>query len=265
VYDYYLGGSHNYAVDREMARRVVQLIPDVPRLARANRSFLRRAVEYFVAAGVRQFLDIGSGIPTAGNVHEIAQRAAPESRVTYVDIDPVAVAHSRMILAGNDQAAVVQEDLRAPERVLSDPELLRVLDLDQPVAVLMISMLHFVPDSDDPTGVIAQYRDAVAAGSYLALSHVQRLPDPSAEDMETLALYERIGAPVTPRTKAELTAFFAGFDLVEPGLVELPDWRPESIDGPDTVGPTTGTEAAGDAQRSGGVRYGSHAGVGRKS
>lgn len=268
VYDYYLGGSHNYAVDRETARQIVRLVPETPRFARANRSFLRRAVEYLVAAGVRQFLDIGSGIPTAGNVHEIAQRAAPDARVTYVDIDPIAVAHSRAILAGNDRVAVVQDDLRAPERVLSDPELLRVLDLDQPVAILMISLLHFVPDSDDPAGVIARYRDAVAAGSYLALSHIRRIPDPPADGLKTLEIYERIGAPLTPRTDAELLAFFAGFELVSPGLVALQEWRPETIEGPDAdLGDLQIADDLGRREGDrlpGGIRSGFCAGVGRK-
>jgi hypothetical protein len=268
VYDYYLGGSHNYAVDRETARQIVRLVPETPRFARANRSFLRRAVEFLVAAGVRQFLDIGSGIPTAGNVHEIAQRAAPDARVTYVDIDPIAVAHSRAILAGNDQVAVVQDDLRTPERVLSDPELLRVLDLDQPVAILMISLLHFVPDSNDPAGVIARYRDAVAAGSYLALSHIRRIPDPPADGLKTLDIYKRIGAPLTPRSDAELRAFFAGFELVPPGLVALQEWRPETIDGPDADlgGIRVGDRPDGrDGDRlPGGIRTGFCAGVGRK-
>jgi S-adenosyl methyltransferase len=268
VYDYYLGGSHNYAVDRETARQIVRLVPETPRFARANRSFLRRAVEYLVAAGIRQFLDIGSGIPTAGNVHEIAQRAAPDARVTYVDIDPIAVAHSRAILAGNDRVAVVQDDLRTPERVLSDPDLVRVLDLDQPVAILMISLLHFVPDSDDPAGVIARYRDAVAAGSYLALSHIRRVPDPPADGLKTLEIYKRIGAPLTPRSDAELRAFFAGFDLVPPGLVALQEWRPETIDGPDAdLGGLQIIDELGGREGDrlpGGIRSGFCAGVGRK-
>jgi hypothetical protein len=268
VYDYYLGGSHNYAVDRETARQIVRLVPETPRFARANRSFLRRAVEHLVAAGIRQFLDIGSGIPTAGNVHEIAQRAAQDARVTYVDIDPIAVAHSRAILADNDRVAVVQDDLRTPERVLSDPELLRVLDLDEPVAILMISLLHFVPDSDDPAGVIARYRDAVVAGSYLALSHIRRVPDPPADGLKTLEIYKRIGAPLTPRSDAELRAFFTGFELVPPGLVALQEWRPETIDGPDADlgGLRVGDHPLGpDGDRlPGGIRAGFCAGVGRK-
>jgi SAM-dependent methyltransferase len=256
VYDYFLGGSHNYAVDRQVARRIVRLMPHVPRFARANRAFLRRAVEYLVAAGVRQFLDIGSGIPTAGNVHEIAQRAAPDARVAYVDTDPIAVAHGRAILSGNDRVAVVQEDLRNPDRVLSDPNVLRVLDLDRPVAVLMVSLLHFIPDSDDPTGAIARYRDALDAGSYLAISHIEWLPDANPEGEEILAVYDRVGTPLTPRTEARIMAFFDGFDLVEPGLVTLPRWRPEADDEPDP-------DPAGGAGSDG--LTGFRAGVGRKS
>jgi hypothetical protein len=230
VYDYYLGGSHNFAADREMGRRIVRLVPEVPRIARANRSFLRRAVEYLVSVGVRQFLDIGSGIPTAGNVHEIAQQANPGARVVYVDIDPIAVAHSRTILAGNDRVAVVQADLRAPEDVLSSPALRAVLDLDEPIAILMISLLHFVPDDDDPAGVIARYHAAVAPGSYLVISHINLVDDPTPAGLDSLNVYARMGTPLTPRTEADLTKLFAGFDLVEPGLVALPRWRPDSPD-----------------------------------
>jgi SAM-dependent methyltransferase len=232
VYDYYLGGSHNYAVDREMAREIVRLMPSVPRIARANRAFGRRVVEHLLAAGVRQFLDIGSGIPTAGSVHEIAQYTAPDARVAYVDIDPIAVAYGRAALAGNDRVTVVQEDLRRPDRVLSDPDLLRVLDLRQPVAILMISLLHFVPDSDDPAGVIARYRDAVATDSYLAISHIARVPEPPPDGERILKVYEQVGTPLTPRSKAQLMSFFTGFELVEPGLVAVSRWRPDSIDGP---------------------------------
>jgi hypothetical protein len=254
VYDYYLGGSHNYAVDREVARRIVGLVPGVPHIARANRSFLRRAVEYLVAAGIRQFLDIGSGIPTAGNVHEIAHRVDPGARVAYVDIDRVAVAHSRTILAGDERVAVIHEDLRAPDRVLSDPDLRRVLDLDQPVAVLMIALLHFVDDRDDPAGVVRRYRDAVVPGSYLAISHIQRVDDPDPDGVRVLDVYEDAGTPLTPRYDAELMALFDGFTLVEPGLVGLSAWRPEPI----------GDQGIDPPEVSGCVLDGFRAGVGRK-
>jgi hypothetical protein len=259
VYDYWLGGSHNYAADREMGRQIARLMPEVPRFARANRSFLRRAVEYLVAAGVRQFLDIGSGIPTAGNVHEIAQRVAPDTRVAYVDIDPIAIAHSQAILADNDRVAVVGQDLRAPERILADPALRRVLDLDRPVAILMVSLLHFIADADDPAGLIASYRDAVPAGSYLALSHIQRVPDPPPNGVEILALYDRVGTPLMPRTDGELMPFFTGFDMVDPGLVALTDWRPDTLDGAPAAGGPDRVRPVSDD-----VLTGFRAGVGRK-
>jgi SAM-dependent methyltransferase len=240
VYDYYLGGSHNYAVDRALGRRVIGLRPDIPRIARANRSFLRRAIEYLVGAGMRQFLDLGSGIPTAGNVHEIAQRFAPAARVAYVDIDPIAVAHSRTVVAGDDRVAVVHADLCAADLVLSDPDVRALLHLDQPVAILMTSVLHFLADADEPRSVVAQYRDATVPGSYLVVSHAARRgADPDPAGAEILAAYDRAGATLTPRTEADLLALFDGYELVEPGLVALEHWRPEPFD----------AAAAGDAAR----------------
>src|SRR2546421_865213 len=150
IYDYWLGGSHNFAVDREMARQVTSLVPETPLIMQANRAFLHRAARFLVESGIRQFLDIGSGIPTLGNVHEVVQKAIPDAPVVYVDIDPVAVTHSRHILAGNERVAVIQEDLRRPDRILAHPDATRLLDLDQPVALLLLAVLHFIPDDDDP-------------------------------------------------------------------------------------------------------------------
>ena len=200
VYDFYLGGFHNFAADREMGRQAIQMWPELPEIMRSNRGFLRRAVEFLVDAGVRQFLDLGSGIPTVGNVHEIAQRLAPDTRVVYVDNDPVAVEHSPAILAGDDRTAVVQRDLRDPEAVLADPAVPALLDLSRPVAVLMVAVLHFVPDEDDPAGLVARFRDAVAAGSYLALSHATagERADRAAEHR---GLYQRTATPMTMRTR----------------------------------------------------------------
>jgi S-adenosyl methyltransferase len=171
VYDYFLGGSHNLAADRKLAAQVLAEIPDAPLVAQANRAFLRRAVLYCIEVGIRQFLDLGSGIPTVGNVHEVAQRAAPESRVVYVDIEPVAVANSRAILAGNDRVAVLQADIRDADRILNDPGLQRLLDLDRPLAVLMVSVLPFIPDADDPVRIVARFRDAITSGSYPGQRH----------------------------------------------------------------------------------------------
>jgi hypothetical protein len=230
VYDYLLGGSHNYGVDREMARQLLEFYPDLRRIARSNRSFLRRAVQYLLAAGIDQFLDIGSGIPTVGNVHEIAQRANPAARVAYVDLDPISVSHSRAILAGNDRAVAVRADLRDPDSVLGHPEVSGLFDRTRPVAILMVAVLHFVPDADDPAGAVARFAGAVAEGSYLAISHAMRYDQapPTPGGREVMALYARNSAAVTTRSPDELALFFDGFELVEPGIVPVPLWQPES-------------------------------------
>ena len=233
MYDYYLGGSHNFAVDRSTAQAMIAVVPDAPLMAQANRAFLRRAVQFLVDAGIRQFLDIGSGIPTVGNVHEIAQCAAPESRVVYVDSDPVAVAHSHEILAGNDLTVVLQEDLRRPERILEHPEVRKLLDFEQPVAVMTVAVTHFIPDSDDPTGLLRTIRDALAAGSYLVLSQASDEGRSDLERQEAAKVYQRTDSPLSPRSRRQLTEFFDGFDLVEPGIVWVPQWRPDSTDGLD--------------------------------
>jgi hypothetical protein len=237
MYDYLLGGSHNFAVDREAARQIIAAVPDAPLLAQANRAFLRRAVRFLVDSGVRQFLDIGSGIPTVGNVHEIAQQLAPETRVMYVDMDPVAVAHSREILAGNDRAGIVQADLRQPEQILNHPDTRKLLDLDQPTAVMMVAVLHFIPDSDHPAGILATLRSSLASGSYLVMS--QACAEGREDDAEPImAVYRNADNSLHPRTLAEFARFFAGFDLVEPGLVWAPDWRPDTPSDADGTGHT---------------------------
>jgi len=229
MYDYALGGSHNFAVDREAAERVLQANPDGRLGMYANRAFLRRAVRFLVESGVRQFLDIGSGIPTVGNVHEVAQSANPDCRVVYVDIDPTAVIHSQQILAGNGRAAAIQADIREPDRILDDPDLRALLDLDQPVALLMLCILHFIPDDQDPAGLVGRYRDRLAPGSYLAVSHVTG-DDDSESHANAMNVYSRVMTQVNLRTRAQVAALFAGFDLVEPGLVFVSRWRPEPDD-----------------------------------
>lgn len=229
MYDYYLGGSHNFAADRSAAQAMMAAVPEVPLMAQANRAFLRRAVQFLAESGVRQFLDIGSGIPTVGNVHEVAQRVDPQCRVVYVDVDPVAVAHSREILAGNDRAAVIQEDLREPAAILTHPELTSLLDLTQPVAVMIVAVLHFVPDEDRPAEILRTLRSALAPGSYLVLS--QASDDDrgeTGERAEAERVYRRTDSQLYIRSRAELTALFAGFELVEPGVVWVPQWRPET-------------------------------------
>ena len=226
VYDFYLGGFHNFAADREMGRQAVEMWPELPEIMRANRGFLRRAVEFLVDAGVRQFLDLGSGIPTVGNVHEVAQRLAPDTRVVYVDNDPVAVEHAQAILAGDDRTVVVQADLRDPDAVLGDPAVQGLLDLSRPIAVLMVAVLHFVPDEDDPAGLVARFRKAVPSGSYVALSHASA-GDQADRAAEHRGLYRRTATPMTMRTRDQVVRLFDGWELVEPGVVYLPQWRPE--------------------------------------
>ncbi|MGH3946151.1 MAG: SAM-dependent methyltransferase [Pseudonocardiaceae bacterium] len=227
MYDYYLGGSHNFAADRRMARRAIELWPELPLIMQANRAFLRRSVRYLVRQGITQFLDIGSGIPTEGNVHEVAQAAAPEVRVVYVDIDPVAVAHSRAILNGNPRADVVQADLRDVVSILDDPRAKRLIDPAQPLGVLMVAILHFVPDAADPANIIAQYRAIMAPGSHLVVSHASYEGRPDQAGSHT-DLYQRTPTPMTMRSRLQIEGLLGGFELVDPGVVFLPLWRPDS-------------------------------------
>jgi hypothetical protein len=232
AYDYALGGSHSFAVDREFFRAFEAALPEARLVARANRGFLHRAVRFMIEAGVRQFLDLGSGIPTVGNVHEIAQRLAPEARVVYVDIDPVAVAHSQLILAGNDRAAAIQEDLRRPEAILGHPATRALLDFNEPVGLILAAILHAIPDQDDPDGIMMRLRDALCPGSYVAISH--STADTNTEEARAVEqVTGQTATPVTLRRRDEVARFFTGFDLVEPGLVWVSQWRPYS---PEDVG-----------------------------
>ncbi len=230
IYDYYLGGSHNFEVDREAARRAMEFLPGLPKVMQANRAFMRRAVRHALSEGVTQFLDIGSGIPTFGNVHEVAQGADPTARVVYVDHDPVAVAHSQAVLAGNELATVVAADLRTPKDILTAPELTGLLDLDRPVALLLVAVLHFIEDADDPQAAVAALRDALAPGSLLIVTHAAY--DGIPTDQETAGgavdVYRQIKNPLIMRTHDEVARFFDGYEMVEPGLVKMAEWRPET-------------------------------------
>lgn len=225
--DYFLGGAHNFAADRELADRVKKLIP-AEFFARMNRAFLGRVVNYLVReAGVQQFLDLGSGVPTVGNVHEIAQLASPECRVVYVDNEPVAVAHSELMLAGNESATIVAADLRDPHTVLTHPDVLRLIDFSEPVAVIMCAVLHFIPDEDDPAGIVADYRDALTPGSFIAISHATA--DDYPEDLaRAVELYKSTSTPATLRTYQQIHDLFDGFALVPPGVVFTPLWRADA-------------------------------------
>jgi O-methyltransferase involved in polyketide biosynthesis len=226
MYDYFLGGSHNFAVDREFAERVLAAAPEGVHVARANRAFLRRAVRYCVGEGIRQLLDIGSGIPTLGNVHEIAQQAAPDARVAYVDLDPVAVEHSRHLLAGNELATSVQADLRDPEAILADPEVVRLIDLSRPVAVLVVAVFHFLSDDAEVTRILTTLGDRVAPGSLLVISHGTDEDWPDGAEKIT-EVYRTAANPLTARSREQVRRMFDGWTLVDPGVVPCPDWRPE--------------------------------------
>ncbi|WP_410810401.1 SAM-dependent methyltransferase [Micromonospora sp. 067-2] len=227
MYDYFLGGSHNFAADRAAAERVLEIFPETGVAAQTNRHFLRRAVRYAAEQGVRQFLDIGAGLPTQGTVHEVVQAVAPDARVVYVDYDEVAVAYARQLLAGAPGTAVIQGDLRRPDELLAHPDVRGMLDLDRPVAVLLLAVLHFVSDEADPWAAIARLRDASAPGSHLVLSHLTL--DGIAPELAERgqAVYRASSAPLVPRTHAETLRFFDGYDLVEPGLVATTRWRPD--------------------------------------
>ena len=227
IYDYLLGGAHNFEADREAAKQIEQIMPGGQQSARLNRAFLRRAVLFMMDQGIRQFLDIGSGVPTVGNVHEIAQRADPECRVLYVDRDPVAVAHSQLILDGNDRADVLQADMRDPRSILDSAEAKRLLDFDEPIGLLFLLMLHWVPDEDDPVGLTARYRDALASGSHLAITHGTEDKQPQrVRDLTGVFRKAQSHEQATPRTYDEVLALFGDFELVEPGLVGCGTWRP---------------------------------------
>jgi S-adenosyl methyltransferase len=229
VYDYLLGGSSNFAIDREFAAKAMEFAPDAVSAARKNRHFLRRAVRFCVQQGIRQFLDLGSGVPTEGNVHDIAQSADPACRVAYVDNEPVAVAHSRAMLRDNELTTTLGADLREPETILHHPETLRLLDFSAPIAVLLVAALPFVSDADDPAGIVARYRDAVVPGSFLVLSHgTTDHRDQATKDFAKH--YQSSATPLFLRSYQQIEALFAGWDFVEPGLVPAPLWRPESVE-----------------------------------
>ncbi|NNH70690.1 hypothetical protein HLB23_12580 [Nocardia uniformis] len=228
MYDALLGGSHNFEIDRMAAEMGKKLVPDLPRLALSNRAFLRRAVRFLADAGVRQFFDIGSGIPTVGNVHEVAQAIDPECRVLYADIDPVAVAHAKAILQGDERVGAIEADLRKPAELLERAQETGLIDFSQPVGVLLIAVLHLVGDAERPAELVTELRAAVPGGSYVAISHLTsaQRPEDAARLGANAADENKIG--IHFRSREAITTMFDGWELVEPGVVELPSWRPES-------------------------------------
>jgi hypothetical protein len=233
VYDYLLGGKDNYEADRAAAEAVLKIAPETVFTARANRAFLGRAVRYLVnQAGMRQFLDIGTGIPTAGNTHQVAQEIAPQTRVVYVDYDPIVLAHARALLDSHEAGATeyIEADLRDTGTILSQAR--QLLDFSKPVAITMVSILHAIPDADDPHAIVARLLDAVPSGSHIALSHMASdiLDDSTQHGLEN-ATGRLIQQQLTYRSRDQVARFFDGTELIAPGLVRVEEWQPDSATG----------------------------------
>ncbi|MGQ4514548.1 SAM-dependent methyltransferase [Streptomyces sp. DW26H14] len=235
VYDYLLGGKNNYELDRAAGEQLIAVAPEARIGVRANREFLRRAVEYVVGGGIRQILDIGSGLPTSPNVHEIARQTAPGVRIAYVDNDPIVNTYADVLLGPSAETSVVLGDLRDPAALLDHPDVRRVIDFGEPVALLLVAVVHFLAPADEPGRIVATLRDALPPGSFLVLSHATG--DFAARDAAQ-AVYDQATAGLNLRSRAEVEAFFGDFALVEPGLAQAPFWRP---DGP----PPEGSEQIG--------------------
>jgi hypothetical protein len=228
VYDYWLGGKDNFPADREVAEQVIAVRPTVIRDIRANRAFLARAVRFLAdEAGIRQFLDIGTGIPAAGNTHEVAQSVAPESRIVYVDNDPIVLAHARSLLVGSHQGATayLDADLRVPGTILEQAR--RLLDFSQPIAVMLIGIMHLISDSDDPYEIVSSLGDVTVPGSYLALTQPASDIDADIVAEGARRYNQQVVTPQTRRNYQETLRFFDGLDLAEPGLVQCQRWRPD--------------------------------------
>lgn len=230
IYDYFLGGIHNFTADQQAAKAIMGRAPSIQAIARTNRAFLGRAVRYLTSVGVKQFLDVGSGIPTVGNVHEVAQAEIPDARVVYVDIDPVAVAESLELLEGNQWATAVRGDLRDAGALLDMPQIRKLLDFDQPIGLLLVGVLYFVPDNTEAYAAVADLLAPLAPGSHLVLSHgtLEGKAFSEGDLKSTQDVYRRQTAtPLEMRSHEEIGRFFDGLDLVEPGLVWQPEWRPD--------------------------------------
>lgn len=228
MYDYYLGGKDNYPADRDAADKVLAVLPEGRDMAIANRAFLGRAVRYLAQTGIRQFLDIGTGIPGPGNTGQVVGTVTSEASVAYVDNDPIVLAHSRALLAGHDprRTAVVQADLRQPATILNHPDVRAVIDFDRPVAILLVAVVHFVKDGEDPAAIIDELKQAMAPGSYLAVSHGTGDFD-SERARAAVRGYDGATAPFVLRDRVQIQGFFDGLEMVPPGLVQLPWWRPD--------------------------------------
>jgi hypothetical protein len=236
LYDYFLGGKDNFPADRAAARAALAAFPHLRTAAQENRAFLRRATAFLARSGVRQFLDVGTGIPTSPNLHEIAQSIAAETRVVYVDNDPIVLAHARALLTsgGAGRTAYLQADVRDPARILHAAELADTLDLSEPVALSLVALLHFLPDSDGPHGLVAELLAGLPAGSYLMLSHVTA--DFARDEVGRLvATYQKAGIPAQARSRQEIARFFTGLELLDPGIVPCHRWHPEPATAPSAL------------------------------
>jgi len=253
IYDWLLGGKDHFPADRAAAEEILAAVPQAAEAARENRAFLGRAVRFLAGeAGIGQFLDIGTGLPTQANVHQVAQAVAPGARVVYVDNDPIVLVHARALLANNTTTTTaVQADLRDPDQLLGDPSVGKLLDFGQPLGLLLVAVLHFLTDHDDPAGIVARLRDGMAPGSFVVISHATADFHPEAAAARVTAVYERASAPLALRSRDQIARLFDGFELVSPGLVQPAAWRPDPD--PDLDDNAGGAGAGGF-----------HAGVGRR-
>ncbi|GGP05030.1 SAM-dependent methyltransferase [Nonomuraea glycinis] len=229
LYDYYLGGKDHFPADREAAEKILAVAPELRAAARANRAFLGRAVRFLAGAGIHQFLDIGTGLPTQGAVHEVANEILGNSKVVYVDVDPVVLVHARALLESAEDTRAVEGDLRAPQEILKNPDVTEVIDFTKPVGILLVAVMHFIDEADDPQQIIRTLREAMAPGSYLVLSHGTSDARAAAVSKGT-EVYKNATSRLFLRDRKRIEALFEGFELLEPGLVWLPEWRPDEAD-----------------------------------
>jgi SAM-dependent methyltransferase len=231
MYDYALGGKDNFASDREAVQNLFQLAPENAYVPKANRQFLGKAARFAAEQGIRQFVDLGAGLPSQGSTHEVARQVQPGARVVYVDSDPVVLTHARALLAGHDSGiAVVSEDIRDTERIFGNPHVRRLIDFSQPVAVLFVAILHGIPDADGPAGIVAEWVRRLAPGSYVILSHLTREGHPADIVQKKEEIFAKSSTPMAYRSRDEILRFFDGLELVEPGLTTVTRWREESPD-----------------------------------
>ncbi|WP_433438574.1 SAM-dependent methyltransferase [Nonomuraea sp. CA-141351] len=229
LYDYFLGGKDHFPADRAAAAKILEVAPELRAAVRANRAFMRRAVRFLAESGITQFLDVGTGLPGQDNVHEVAREITPGAKVVYVDRDPVVLVHARALLAGQGGTTAVSGDLRKPDEILKNPDVTEAIDFSRPVGVLLTAIMHYISDSDRPHEIVASLRHAMAPGSYLVMSHATS--DARAAAVDTITeVYESTDAPLTLRSRERIAELFEGFELVDPGLVWLPQWRPDQAD-----------------------------------